>query len=70
MVKEFNSLTKEQLNSLRKKDAVVSSKDCGIQYNITSKDIDNAIEHLKIIYGCNVTRAFTIKLILIYLIYN
>lgn len=68
-MKIFTELTKEDVEVLRKKPISVASKEKGVKYNFTQKEVDDAREHLETIYEGKVRISFASKIILLNEIY-
>ncbi|MBP3201063.1 MAG: hypothetical protein J6M39_05400 [Lachnospiraceae bacterium] len=61
-MKAFNTLSKKELEKLRKMGSIVNKS---LNFKITSKEFDDAKKHLEKIYGKKVYRPFVERMILL-----
>lgn len=64
----FNTLTKPDVQILRRKPVFVSSHNVAV-YNFTSADIDSARTHLQTLYGGIIRDSFVMKILILNEIY-
>lgn len=67
MKKPFNTLTKNDVEKLRRKSLSVTSG--GVIYNFTDAELNNAVSHLEHLYGGTVRKSFAAKILLLNKIY-
>lgn len=60
----FNTLTKDDVETLRKKSAGVPPSKSGFIYNFSQPDIDAAIKHLQTLYQGRVYQTFAEKILI------
>lgn len=60
----FNTLTKSDVQELRRKSVSVSNPSNAVVYNFTSADIDGAIKHLQTLYQGTIRASFAAKILL------
>ena len=65
MKKPFIALTKDDVETLRRKQMSVPVSKQGVNYNFTSKQMDDAIRHLKTLYTGIVRESFASKILLL-----
>lgn len=70
MGKQFDTLTKEDVEKLRNKPICVPNSSQVVEYNFTNSDVQNAKEHLENIYQGTVRQSFAAKILLLNEIYN
>ena len=69
MKQPFNTLTKADVDELRRKSISVPSAGRGVAYSFTKSDIDNAVKHLETLYTGIVRTSFAVKILLLNEIY-
>ncbi|MDY4097936.1 MAG: hypothetical protein SOY47_14685 [Lachnospiraceae bacterium] len=69
MKKQFNTLTKSDVEMLRRKPVSVASNRDGVLYNFTQTDVDAAIKHLRTLYTGTIKTSFAAKILLLNEIY-
>ncbi|MFR1709507.1 MAG: hypothetical protein ACLSV2_11440 [Clostridium sp.] len=65
MKQPFIALTKDDVETLRRKPMSVPVSKQGVNYNFTSKQMDDAIRHLKTLYTGIVRESFASKILLL-----
>lgn len=65
MKQPFNTLTKADVQTLRRKSLSVPIGKQGITYNFTSTQIDNAVQHLKTLYIGGIRESFAVKILVL-----
>lgn len=69
MKQPFNTITKTDVEKLRRKSISVPYAGRGITYNFTKSDIENAVKHLGTLYKGTVRASFAAKILLLNEIY-
>ena len=64
MKKPFNTLTKIDVEELRKKPAGISKSNSEFIYNFSSQDIADAIKHLESLYDGKIYQTFAEKILI------
>lgn len=65
----FTSLTKSDVQILRNKPMAIPSGSPGVNYNFTSKEIDDAVKHLMTLYTGVIRSSFATKILILNEIY-
>lgn len=68
-MKQFNALTKSDVEKLRRKPISVTSNRVGVLYNFTHADVDAAIKNLRTLYIGAIKTSFAAKILLLNEIY-
>ena len=69
MKSPFNTLTKADVQKLRRKPIAVAYAGRGVTYNFTESDVDDAVKHLETLYTGIVRKSFAAKILLLNEIY-
>ncbi|MCR5728195.1 MAG: hypothetical protein K6G24_12105 [Lachnospiraceae bacterium] len=69
MKSPFNTLTKADVQKLRRKPIAVAYAGRGVTYNFTESDVDDAVKHLETLYTGTVRKSFAAKILLLNEIY-
>lgn len=69
MKQPFNTLTKADVEKLKRKSISVSYAGRGVTYNFTKSDVENAVKHLETLYTGIVRKSFAAKILLLNEIY-
>ncbi len=69
MKNPFNTLTKADVQKLRRKPIAVAYAGRGVTYNFTKADVANAVKHLETLYSGTVTKTFAAKILLLNEVY-
>lgn len=69
MKQPFNTLTKADVEELRRKSISVPCAGSGIYYSFTKSDVENAVKHLETLYTGIVRDSFAAKILLLNEIY-
>lgn len=69
MKSPFNTLTKADVQKLRRKPIAVAYAGRGVTYNFTKSDVDDAVKHLETLYTGTVRKSFAAKILLLNEIY-
>ncbi len=69
MKQPFNTLTKADVQKLRRKPIAVAYAGRGVTYNFTESDVDDAVKHLETLYTGIVRKSFAAKILLLNEIY-
>lgn len=69
MKSPFNTLTKADVQKLRRKPIAVAYAERGVSYNFTESDVDDAVKHLETLYTGIVRKSFAAKILLLNEIY-
>ena len=65
MKQPFNTITKTDVEKLRRKSISVPYAGRGITYNFTKSDIENAVKHLETLYKGTVRASFAATILLL-----
>ncbi len=65
----FNTLTKADVEKLRRKPMAVSNNSQGVNYNFTLQQLNDARKYLETIYSSKVRATFAAKILLLNEIY-
>ncbi len=65
MKKPFTTITKADVEMLRRKPMSVPYAGSSVAYGFTKLDVDNAVKHLETLYSGTVTRSFAAKILLL-----
>ena len=69
MKQPFNTLTKADVEKLRRRSISVPYAGRGVTYSFTKADVENAVKHLKTLYTGIVRESFAAKILLLNEIY-
>ena len=69
MKSPFNTLTKADVQKLRRKPIAVAYAGRGVTYNFTESEVDDAVKHLETLYTGIVRKSFAAKILLMNEIY-
>ena len=69
MKSPFNTLTKADVQKLRRKPIAVAYAGRGVTYNFTESEVDDAVKHLETLYTGIVRKSFAAKILLLNEIY-
>lgn len=69
MKQPFNSLTKADIEKLRRKSISVPYAGRSVNYSFTKSDVENAVKHLETLYTGIVRKSFAAKILLLNEIY-
>lgn len=69
MKNPFNTLTKADVEKLKRKSISVPYAGRGVTYNFTKSDVENAVKHLETLYTGIVRKSFASKILLLNEIY-
>lgn len=61
----FNTLSKNDVEYLRRQDTAKTYSGQGVSYNFTPADVDGAVRHLKTLYIGKVERTFAARVLLL-----
>lgn len=69
MKQPFNTLTKAEVEELRRKSISVPYARRGVAYSFTKSDVENAVKHLETLYTGIVRTSFAAKILILNEIY-
>ena len=69
-MRDFYTLTKEELQVLRKKPLLIPDDKKGKMFDFSEKDIENAVQYLQTIFKGRVYRRFAANMLTLNQIYN
>lgn len=65
MKKPFTTISKADVEMLRRKPMSVSYAGSSVAYGFTKAELDNAVKHLETLYSGTVRRSFAAKILLL-----